>query len=563
MPLSLEENRINELRKYDILDTLNETEYDDITRLASIICEVPIAIISFVDVDRQWFKAKKGLDVTETAREHSFCTHAIPEPYKIMIVEDSRLDDRFKNNPYVTGAPDVVFYAGMPLVTSNGYALGSVCIIDTKPRTLTEHQIDALKALSRQVMTLLDARRINNELLEAKKQMEIQNDTLNRTARRLELAMSAGKLGSYELDIDSGMMYSSAQCRKNFGRTATEDFNLKELFSSIMPEFHEYVQAAIATSIQTGEKYDVEYRIKLSTGEERWMHALGIPVYKEDGSPLHMTGITSDITVRKDFTTELERQVAERTEKIAIQNADLEKMNRELQAFTYISSHDLQEPLRKIQFFISLLKDKENKGFTENAVAYMDKISRSSEKMRRLIADLLSYSRTTSSEILFEELCFEDVMAEILDDLEEEISATGAKIDIAATCRLRAIPFQFNQLVYNLVSNALKFSRPGIPAVITAEAHYLKAGTHNNDSLDASQNYYRISISDNGIGFPNKYAEKIFQPFQRLHGLQEYVGTGIGLTIVKKIVENHNGHIFASGTENEGATFEIFIPEVG
>lgn len=305
MPESYEESRINELRKYDILDTLNETEYDDITRLASIICEVPIAIISFVDVERQWFKAKKGLDVSETAREHSFCTHALPEPYKMMIVEDSRLDDRFKNNPYVTGAPDVVFYAGMPLVTNNGYALGSVCIIDTKPRKLTDMQVDALKALSRQVMTLLEARRINHELLDAKKQMENQNATLDKTARRLELAMSSGKLGSYELDIDTGIMYASAQCRKNFGYSESQVFNLPELFNAIQPEFHKYVQAAIEESLQTGDKYDVEYCIKLPTGEERWIHALGSPVYREDGTPLHMTGITSDITARKDFTENL------------------------------------------------------------------------------------------------------------------------------------------------------------------------------------------------------------------------------------------------------------------
>jgi len=562
MPESPEHNRLIELIKYDILDSLNEVEYDDITRLASIICDVPIAIISFVDKERQWFKSTQGLDIRETTREYSFCSHAIPEPDKIMIVPDSRLDERFKNNPYVTGKPDVVFYAGMPLVTTNGYALGSVCVIDTKPRVLTDMQINALKALSRQVMTLLDARRVNHDLERAKKLLENQNAILNKTTGRLELAMSAGKLGSYELNINTGIMYASGQCRRNFGRNATEDFNLPELFSAIKPEFHEYVQGAIATSIQSGEKYEVEYKIQLPTGEERWIHALGIPVYKEDGSPLHMTGITSDITVRKDFTTELERQVTERTEKIAIQNSDLEKMNKELQAFTYISSHDLQEPLRKIQFFISLLRDKENTGFTDNALTYMNKIARSSEKMRILIADLLSYSRATTSERLFEELSFQHIMDEITSDLTEEIKAKQATINVRNSCDIKVIPFQFHQLVYNLVSNALKFSKPGIPPVINVDSSFYENQEFSYADLDTSKNYYRIVIADNGIGFNDQYNEKIFKPFQRLHSYNEHIGTGIGLTIVKKIVENHNGYIYASGQENEGATFEIFIPEL-
>lgn len=437
-----EESRITELKKYDILDTLSETEYEDITKLASIICNAPVALISFVDSDRQWFKSKHGTDMTETPREFSFCAHAIMEPDTIMIVEDSRLDVRFKDNPYVTGEPDIVFYAGMPLVTNSGHSLGTVCVLDTEPRVLTAIQIDALQSLSRQVMTLLNARKVNYELLDAKKQME------------------------------------------------------------------------------------------------------------------------ADMKLRQTFTEELERQVAERTDKIAIQNSELDKMNKELQAFTYISSHDLQEPLRKIQFFITLLKDKENNGFTDNAMMYMDKIAKSSEKMRVLIADLLSYSRATTSERLFEELPFEHIIDDIISDLSEEIINKDATITVQNSCNVKVIPFQFHQLVYNLVSNALKFSRPGVQPVITVDSCVHDTPSASNKNLDPTKKYYRFIIADNGIGFPNQYSEKIFQPFQRLHSYNDYVGTGIGLTIVKKIVENHNGHIYASSKENEGATFEIFIPEV-
>ncbi|MFP9114096.1 GAF domain-containing protein [Flavobacterium sp. RHBU_3] len=159
-----DDKRIKELRKYGILDTLPEQAYDDMTRLAAIICNAPIAIISLVDKDRQWFKSIKGLDAEETHRQHSFCSHAIVTPDQPFIVEDSRLDDRFKDNPLVTGAPNIVFYAGIPLKSENGYGLGSFCIIDTVPRHLSDEQIEALQILARQVMLLLEMRKKTAEL---------------------------------------------------------------------------------------------------------------------------------------------------------------------------------------------------------------------------------------------------------------------------------------------------------------------------------------------------------------------------------------------------------------
>jgi GAF domain-containing protein len=140
-----EAKRLKELRKYNILDSLTEKDYEDVTFLAAVICDVPIALISFVDGDRQWFKSHRGLPGSETSREYSFCSHAIEIPDEVMIVEDSRIDERFRNNPLVTGDPGIVFYAGVSLVNKEGFGLGTVCIIDTKTRTLTESQITALK----------------------------------------------------------------------------------------------------------------------------------------------------------------------------------------------------------------------------------------------------------------------------------------------------------------------------------------------------------------------------------------------------------------------------------
>ena len=163
--------RVSELKKYNILDSSPESEYEQIALVASSISQAPISLISFVDENRQWLKSCIGVsNLSEMDRMHSFCTHAIQNPTDIMIVEDARKDSRFQNNPYVMGEPNLVFYAGMPLVNKQRFALGAICVLDTKPRTLTEKQAKALKLFSIQVMHMLELRRISyeHEMLQAK-----------------------------------------------------------------------------------------------------------------------------------------------------------------------------------------------------------------------------------------------------------------------------------------------------------------------------------------------------------------------------------------------------------
>lgn len=166
-----EADRLSALREYDILDTLPEQEYQDIVQLAALICGTPIALVSLVDADRQWFKAKVGLDVSQTSRELAFCAHALLEPDNLFIVNDARTDPRFLDNPLVTAGPNIHFYAGAPLKTNEGHVLGTLCVVDTKPRELTKVQQDALYALSRQVISLLSMRLKLNELEQAQRKL--------------------------------------------------------------------------------------------------------------------------------------------------------------------------------------------------------------------------------------------------------------------------------------------------------------------------------------------------------------------------------------------------------
>ncbi|MCF8303899.1 MAG: GAF domain-containing sensor histidine kinase, partial [Bacteroidales bacterium] len=179
-----EQERLEALKEYSILDTLPEEEYDEITFIASQICETPISLITLIDNNRQWFKSYHGIEVNETPREVSFCAHAIHDQNNPMIIPDSRIDERFHDNPLVKGEPHVIFYAGIPLVSSNGHSLGTLCVIDKKPKQLDDAQIKALNALSKQVMKLFELRKKSKDMEMLIYELEVQNKGLNEFAGR-------------------------------------------------------------------------------------------------------------------------------------------------------------------------------------------------------------------------------------------------------------------------------------------------------------------------------------------------------------------------------------------
>ncbi len=182
-PAEQEQLRLEALYSYNLLDTLPEQELDDITRLTSSICQMPISLITLIDSDRQWFKSQHGIAGTETPRELAFCNYTIQNPNEILIVPNALQDERFRDNPFTLGEPHVIFYAGVPLVNEDGYALGSLCVIDDKPRTLSELQLQTLKALARQVVGAFELRRTNQELEEKRRKLQEAYEDMEAFAR--------------------------------------------------------------------------------------------------------------------------------------------------------------------------------------------------------------------------------------------------------------------------------------------------------------------------------------------------------------------------------------------
>ncbi len=274
-----------------------------------------------------------------------------------------------------------------------------------------------------------------------------------------------------------------------------------------------------------------------------------------------------DISDHKADKLELERAVKRRTRQLKVKNIELENVNKDLISFTYVSSHDLQEPLRKIKNFISVLKDEEIKNLSEDGKGYLEKTYETAHRMQTLIEDLLTYSRAKNIEDKFEKVDLNTVLNEVKKDYLELLKETKSTIKTNQLGKVSIIRFQFRQLLHNLIRNSLKFTKEGKPVCINIKSQIVPGNKLNKEffasrleELSTKIDYCHIIFTDTGIGFDPQYNERIFEVFQRLHNKEDYEGTGMGLAICKRIVENHKGFIMATGTLNKGARFDIYLP---
>lgn len=254
----------------------------------------------------------------------------------------------------------------------------------------------------------------------------------------------------------------------------------------------------------------------------------------------------------------LEARVERRTQQLKIANEELKRSNKELQDFAYIASHDLQEPLRKILAFGDRLKHKYGAGMSEDANTYIDRMVKAADRMRLLVEGLLTYARVGTRETQFSKVSMDEVVKNVLSDIEMTIQDQQAEIEVDKLDTIESNELQLRQMFQNMISNALKFHKPDqAPKVkISSQRITMPSSSH------AAKTYSKITILDEGIGIPSQYKEKIFTIFQRLHGRSEYDGTGIGLAVVRRIVERHGGKIEVTSKEGEGTKFEIYLPIV-
>ncbi len=423
----------------------------------------------------------------------------------------------------------------------------------------------------------------NEELTTTNQELQTRNELLNESYQYSDAILANIHEPLLVLDKDLRVVSASKSFYKKFNLKPEETEGillydvgnrewdipiLRQLLDDILPKnsgFYDF--EVIHTFPRLGEK------ILLLNA-----HRIVQKVHQEQLILLAISDITESrkkavqhITKEKDLLSHqnqlLEIAVEKRTKELKKVNLRLEEnnlslqiLNKELQSFSYVASHDLQEPLRKIRTLTNRLIDSET-GLSAKGKDNFNRMQNAAERMQTLIEDLLSFSSLHDIKgRKFIKTDLNQIIEDVKIELHETIVAKGAKVINKKLCDINIIPYQFRQVMINLISNALKFSRPEVTPTIIIKSNLVKYNKSKMPGLEPEKQYCHIIIEDNGIGFEEKYNEKIFEVFQKLHNKDEYPGTGIGLAIVKKIIENHNGSISAKSVFGKGTTFEMYIP---
>lgn len=405
---------------------------------------------------------------------------------------------------------------------------------------------------------------LSGQLREAQKQIARQTDiahgladALAESEQRLRTALDAGRMGMWEWTAARDLFDISPALEEMHGlASGAFDGTLDGFLESIHPDDRARVAEHIRRTREDRTDHRMEYRVQLPGGTLRWIEGRGKMFSDPTGKPQRMIGVCLDITQRKwaeetlrRSKQELEQLVEERTRELQTANQLLQASNRELADFASVASHDLQEPLRKIQAFGDRLEQIAGPALGDQGRDYLARMLKAAGRMQRLISDLLQFARVTTKAQPFVPVDLNGVLADVLSDLESRIEESRGQVDIGPLPSLEADPIQMRQLLQNLVANAMKFHKPGVPPRVRV---YSEPVEHDG--------MCRICVADSGIGFDAKYLDRIFNVFQRLHGRHEYEGTGIGLAVCRKIAERHGGSITARSQPDQGATFIVTLP---
>jgi signal transduction histidine kinase/FixJ family two-component response regulator len=415
---------------------------------------------------------------------------------------------------------------------TKGYASGAVDYL-TKPV-----DVDIL-LLKTKILSLLGEQ--TQRLKKTQAELKEKNQQLFVTLQSLpQIAYSATAYGSIEyVNIK---WYEFAPDEQTWPQGICEGYEISELWPKL---------------IRTQEPFEKEVLIKNIKDNKYRYHIWKVVPVRSDHHTHNWVGTFTDIHEQKQTNEVLEIKVKERTQQLLNKNKELEEINQEMQQFTTVASHDLKEPLRKVQTFIDLIGHKKLGGDNEELNKYLHKINESSRRMMILLDSLLQYSRLSARE-LYALTDLNSTISDVLDDLEVSIKEKKAFVSVDKMPQIICIPGQVRQVFQNIISNSLKFSRTAVPPEIIITHAIIDICPEIDATLNPGP-YCKITINDNGIGFNEKFQDKIYVLFQRLNTKSQYEGTGIGLAVTKKIIDNHGGSIAATSHEGVGTSFMIVL----
>lgn len=518
VPLN-ESARLLALQSYQIMDSGQELRYDDIALLASQLCRTPIALISLIDERRQWFKSSIGLNGTEIPREVSFCAHAIVEPGQVLCVADASLDDRFAANPSVTGDPYIRFYAGAPLVSADGHALGTLCVMDREPRHLAAEQKDALLALSRQVMAHLEERRTSAALRGAMQALTRSEAMFRDAYENAPIGIAFVSPEGELLRVNQSLCDMLGYVPDELTRTTFQAITHPDDLESDLVLFRKVLAGEIRT-------YQLEKRYVHRNGHAVWA-MLSVSLVWDQQRPLYFISQIQDITERRN----IERGKAE---------------------FLTMVSHELRTPVTSLRGALGILAAGAAGELPPKAQALAALADRNADRLHRLVNDILDVDKIESGVFGYRrtDIDLNQLVTQAAVELRPCAEQHQVKIEVRSDLPrafLHADADRLMQVLANLISNAIKHS----PAGGTVDVHV----TRTDQTI-------RVGITDRGEGIPEELRPHIFEKFAQANGTatRRKGGSGLGLSISRAIIQHHGGMLAFDTELGVGSTFYFELP---
>lgn len=539
--------RLQALLSYNILDTPPQEEFDSLVRLVSLICDSPIAIISMIDDKRQWYKAKVGLSQNEVPREETFCQYTLQQD-DVMEVRDARNNEKFKYNPNVTEENGIRFYAGVNLKDNNGHKIGTVCVVDNKPRELNEKQKQALRLVADQTMILLEARKKNQELKEELE--EIITNKVRETQRQLLQKKTEYNAILRAIKRSNAVVEFSPE---GVIRTANDNFlNLigysrEELIgkqhSLLLDEHQKMKSAEFWSSLKKGNFHSGKLKRQHKNGSSVWIRATYNPITDEQNNVLRV------IKIAQDITTEIEAEKALKKSKELAEKLNIQKDN-----FIANMSHEIRTPIHAILGFTELLLEQEKEAVKKS---YLHSIKTAGDNLLYIINDILDLSKIEAGIIQLEKEPFDLIMT--IDKVFSilHLKAHQKKISFnyhvspGMVTHLIGDKNRLIQILINLLGNAIKFTSTGSVDLYV---------TH----LERQQKtiLIKFKIIDTGIGIPKDKKVSIFDRFTQAEEdtSRNFGGTGLGLNISQQLIERQGGSIRVKSELGKGSVFTFELP---
>ncbi|MDO8719163.1 MAG: PAS domain S-box protein [Polaromonas sp.] len=543
---SNDDERLADLYQYEILDSEAEAEFDDFTRLAAQICGSSMALLTLVDKDRQWYKSRIGFEAKEGARDISFCGHAILGR-EVFEIPDATNDERFFDYPAVTGDPHIRFYAGAPLVTKSGSAIGTLCVFDSQPKTLTSEQIEALEALSRQVIRQMDLRLLvrrekesNRELV---RQRNFQKLLFDSSMAGVASTTPAGLITSVNPAFEHLVGYSAAELiqQRNI-RLLHLDEELQTRAEELSAQLERAVEPGdsifLSSAMDVPEMRDWTYRRK--GGSSVSVLVSTSPLHDRNGVLTGFVLMAWDITERKKVHEEIERLNADLERRVDLRTAELERKSEDLQLLSYSLAHDLRQPLIAISGYGHRLK---NEVASSQGQRYLERIAAGVDQVNVRADALLYFANLSRRRLQRVTIDLGQLANDQVSRLQREQPVRQLVVLVQPNLSIWADLQLVTEAVNELIFNAWRFTAGRDQGIIEV----------GSDIGEQGETIY--FVRDNGTGFNMAYINTLFEPFQRIETMQEAQEQGIGLAKVKRIIAKHGGRLWAESHPDDGATF--------